>query len=497
MNIIDPDSIFLLAAILFPLVIGLVLVFLPAFVRRDTVDTLAIFGFTIPLICVIYLASIFNPIDVSGYDFMMSVPLGLEAIGIKFSLGLNAFSVPMMVLTVLVGLAVAFYTVGSKVDRRALFWGLLLLIFAGTLGAFASTDIFYSFLFHEIALLPTLLAIAVFGGANRRSVTIEVGLWLLAGSLLILAGMLFFYFKGGAESFQVLDIRERLTDVFLSASFHPIIWGFLLSGLAIIVGLFPFYNWVPKLLSTAPTAVSMLHVGALKMFGIYYLVQFFVGWTHLGVIDVAILGSVLAVGAILFLGIATLHQTDLNRLLSYATVSHVGSLVLGLLAYTHDSVIGLSLMMVGSGLAMALLFMAAGMINRRVGSLEMLHLGGLRKMAPRLATVIMIGFMAVAALPCFVTFVGEFGVMLGVMRTLPWAFLAMAAGLMITATYSIRAINSLLMGSPKPSTMRDMGVLEFAAASVLILPLILLAFIPSLITGPLSSFISTLMPFTL
>lgn len=480
--------------VLLPLAVGLLLLLVPQTTARGWAN-----GLGLGTVIIVFLGAILLWLNFSaggnGYAFLSTTPLGLERLGARLQLGLNGLSLPMFLVTALVGCAAGFYTYGRPMERKSLFWSFVLLILSGTLGAFACVDLFYAFLFHELALLPTFLALMIFGGRDRQSALVQTGIFLVAGSLITLVGLINFYFLADAHSFSLLDIREHLGafGMGMSAEKQLPAWGMIFWGCLIFSGLWPFYSWVPKLLTQAPTPVAMLHGGALKFFGLYFLLQGFVGWTFWGVETFKTVLSLLCVANILFLGFAALTQTDLRRLVAYSAVMHLGTLFLALNSYNREALGGMILLMVGSGLATALLLMLSGALNRRVGSTQMTHLGGLRGQTPRLATFLMLGFLALMGLPCFVNFWGELAVIFGVMHAGMFAVNAILAGIVISTAFGVRALRTMLMGEPKPQGLSDLTTVEHFSAWILILPAILFALLPGILTGPLDNVLETLL----
>lgn len=470
-----------------PLIVGLALMFLPQDRARYLAD-----GVGLGTVMFVFIASIVLWLNwapqSNGYAFLSTTPLGLEVLGARLQLGLNALSLPLFIATAFIGCAAGFCVYGSSVDRKGLLWSFILIILSGTLGAFASVDLFYAFLFHEIALLPTFLALLIFGGSGRKEALVQTGVFLLTGSFITLLGLINFYFQVGAHSFSILTIKEHL-DAFglgLSAEKHLPAWGMVFWGCVILSGLWPFYGWVPKLLTQAPTAVAMLYGGALKFFGLYFLLQGIMGWTFYGVQSFSTLLSWLCVLNILLIGFAALAQTDLRKLIAYIAVMHLGVLFLALNSYTRDALGGMVILIMGGGLTIALMLMLCGSLKRRLATVEMPQIGGLRGTTPRMATFLMLGFLSLMGLPGFANFWGEVAVLFGSMRGAPFAAPIILVGIAITTALAVRALRMILMGAPKPGAVADLTTVEHFSAWILILPVIFFGVLPGVLTGPMN-----------
>jgi NADH-quinone oxidoreductase subunit M len=437
----------------------------------------------------------FHP-GADGYAFEFALPLGLQGIGSSLSLGLNAISLPMFVLTAVVGLAAGFLMTDIKRERAGLIWGLVLIAQGGMLGAFACMDLFYAFFLHEIALLPTFIALVAFGGADRRHAATEVGISMLAGSLLVLAGLLALYFGSGVHSFNLVDLRGQ----FEGGGALALGWGMLLLGTAILIGLWPFHSWVVRLLECAPTPFAMLHAGAIKFFGIYFVVQGFLwalppeGWGVAGVV-----AKVLAVVALVGLALAALEQKDLKRIFAYLALVHVGTFVLAVVSLKPAALTGLILAMLGGGLALALVFALAGRLEHRLGTTDIDKLGGLRARMGKWSAFFMGGALALIALPGFVNFWGELGMLIGIAERFPLLAVGVGVSLGVCAVLVLRILTGVLMGEDKQprAELPDLSRAEFCACAMLLALLVGLMLFPASVTLPLAAKSVSVLPFYL
>jgi NADH-quinone oxidoreductase subunit M len=487
----DPLVWLLTMMVIVPFFMGFLFLLSPQGFSRRYADAL---GLLVVLFCLcgaVILWLNFRPI-MAGYAFLSTMPLGLQAIGARLQLGLNAISMPMFTLTALIGCAAGFYAYGQAPEHKGFYWAFLLLILAGLLGAFASVDIFYAFLFHETALLPIFLALMMFGGENRREVLTESGIFMLAGSLPTLVGITNYALQAGPLSFSLIDIRCHLANHAISPSLQMEVWAPLFWGCAILSGLWPFHGWVSRLLTQVPVPVSMLVGGSLKFFGVYFLLQAFLGSSFWGVDSLQTVTGVLCAISIVWVGILAFRQSNFRAMVALAAVMHMGGLFLALSSYTAEALSGTVILMLASGLTTALLLMLSGAVGRRLGHLEMPQMGGIRQSAPVLSTFLMFGVLSLMALPCFLNFWGELGVIVGAFRGVPLWAPFLLAGLFITAAFGLRALSSMLMG--KKVEMSDLTQMEIFSSWILVLPLVLLGVLPFIISTPISLAMKTIIP---
>src|ERR1044071_6328791 len=146
----------------------------------------------------------------------------------------------------------------------------------GIMGAFASLDLFFFYFFHELALVPTFIMIGVWGrGENKNYATFNITLYLSAGALISLVGLIALYLQVPLEarSFDIVKLTDYFKASPMSVGAQHYIFPLLLFGFGILVSLWPFHTWAPLGYGAAPTATAMLHAGVLKKFGLYGLIR--------------------------------------------------------------------------------------------------------------------------------------------------------------------------------------------------------------------------------
>src|SRR5690606_19702777 len=209
----------------------------------------------------------------SGYAYVTDIATGLEHWGIRLTLGLNGISLPLFLLSGVVGLAAGLYALQSGAERLSQYLTLLLMMVGGLMGVFASIDVFFFYFFHEFALIPTFIMIGVWGGRDRHYAAMKITIYLTLGALISLAGLIALYVQSGAGSFNLLELRAALAEESIATAVQKYSFALLLFGFGILVSLWPFHTWAPLGYGAAPTSAAMLHAGVLKKFGLYGLVQ--------------------------------------------------------------------------------------------------------------------------------------------------------------------------------------------------------------------------------
>ncbi len=331
----------------------------------------------------------------------------------------------------------------------------------GILGAFASLDLFFFFFFHELALIPTFIMIGIWGrGENRSYATFNITLYLSAGALIALAGLIALYLQLPPQfrTFDVVQITEYFKTHRMSAPAQHSIFGLLLFGFGILVSLWPFHTWAPLGYGAAPTATAMLHAGVLKKFGVYGLIRIALPLMPDGAHEWLKVLAWLCLGNIIHGGWVAMRQRNLNLLIGNSSVAHMGFVFLGIASLSLIGVTGAVLIMIAHGLLAALTFALSGYLYSQTGTLDIDKYGGLLRRLPFIGTAMVMAMMAGCGLPGFANFPGELLVLFGVWGSLPWFVVAAAWGaLIIAAIYMLRAIRDILHG-PLPdqlATVRD------------------------------------------
>ncbi|MDP7656733.1 MAG: proton-conducting transporter membrane subunit, partial [Roseibacillus sp.] len=220
----------------------------------------------------------------------------------------DGMSVIMMLLSVIVAFAAS--RTGDCEDRHSRLWNIsILLIAAGAVGAFVSTDLFFFYAFHELALVPTFLMIGILGRGERRQIAWKVTIYLAFGSIVLLAGLLWLVAASGSSSLSFDELLRTSIPVEAQRGISL----FLIVGFGTLVSLFPFHSWAAPAYASAPAPISMLHAGVLKKFGLYGLLRLHPlvpegmhHWLNLLI--------VLLIGKILWVGFDTIHHKRLDTM---------------------------------------------------------------------------------------------------------------------------------------------------------------------------------------
>jgi NADH-quinone oxidoreductase subunit M len=424
-----------------------------------------------------------------GYQFTSFLPLVADW-DMNLAAGVDGLSATLLLLTSIVALAAVW--LAPKVEEgEHRYYACILLIAAGAAGAFASLDLFFFYAFHELALIPTFLMIGIWGLGNRQAVAWKITIYLSIGSIILLVGLIGLYLLPSPEqrTFNIVKLQQLASTGVFSGPGCRSVYFLLLLGFGILVSLFPFHTWAPQAYASAPVPVTMLHAGVLKKFGLYGLLR--VGlplmpeaarhWTWLLLILLA--------GNILYVGLATISQKQLDLTLAYSSVMHMGYIFLGIASYNVIGLNGAALLMFAHGLSIAALFAMCGELRKQTGTLNYLDLGGLATSMPRLSFVFGLATFASIGLPGFANFASELLVFFGAFKnSTPGVgfneFQIVGAiaiwGVVISAVYMLRAYRAIFMGERQArwQTVKDMPLNLGWAVILLVAALLVVGLAP-------------------
>ncbi|WP_309489148.1 complex I subunit 4 family protein [Oceaniferula flava] len=413
----------------------------------------------------------------------------LEQPNINLSLGLyDGMSVVMLILSVLVTFA-AVFTGKCPEGRDKLWFSSILLIAAGAIGAFISTDIFFFYAFHEMALIPTFLMIGILGSGERKQAAWKITIYLAFGSIVLLAGLLLAV--GQLDGFAFSDLQE------IPAEHQNAVALLLIIGFGTLVSLFPLHSWAAPAYASAPAPVSMLHAGVLKKFGLYGLLRVGMVVAPDGMAHWLPWVCVLLLGNIIWVGLVTVNQKRLDLMLGNSSVMHMGYIFLAIAALSANGSNEIAqpaavLLMFAHGISIALLFSLASVIERKTGTLEIAELGGLAKTAPALAFVFGLAGMASIGLPGLANFAGEVMVFFAGFADwkpaeglgwVQWTTIIALWGVVLSAVYMLRAYRNIFQGplvrDTKPAT--DLHICEKIPAYLLATTLLVVGIYPQIL----------------
>ena len=447
-------SISVLSALVFTPTLGAIaLALLPT--TDDAQIRRAALGFS--LVPLVVSLGVLMAFDSGTADFQMVERLAwIPDFGVSYHLGIDGISLFLVVLTTLLTTLVILNGFGDVHRRVREYMALMLVLETGMLGAFVALDLFLFYVFWEVMLVPMYLLIGVWGGARRIYAAVKFALYTMFGSLLMLVAILYLAWlhqaASGDWSFDLLRLYELPIDAGTQ------LWLFAAFALAfaIKVPMFPFHTWLPDAHVEAPTGGSVILAGVLLKMGTYGFLRFALPLFPAATIEAAPLLMALAVVGIVYGALVAMVQPDLKKLVAYSSVSHLGFVMLGLMALNPEGVTGAVYQMLNHGLSTGALFLCVGVIYERCHTRQIADLGGLWQILPVYSAFFLIVMLSSVGLPGLNGFVGEFLILLGAFGASPfWAVLAVS-GIVLGAVYLTWMFQRVVFGPVRHEENRQM-----------------------------------------
>ncbi|WP_248903694.1 complex I subunit 4 family protein [Halocatena marina] len=379
-----------------------------------------------------------------------------------YHVGLDGVSMPLIVLTtVLTSLAIVSAWTPIN-ERKSQFYGLMLMMEASLIGVFAALDFFVWFIFWEAVLIPMYFLIGVWGGPRRKYAAMKFFVYTNVASLVMFVGffVLVFGLGGSVQTLGLPEIAQTITGsdtaVQSVAGLAPstvktVAFFLMFAGFAVKVPVVPVHTWLPDAHVEAPTPVSVILAGVLLKMGTYALLRF--NFTLLPEVaqQYAIVLVLFAVVSVIYGALLALAQQDLKRIVAYSSVSSMGYVILGLVAFTLYGIGGATFQMISHGLISGLLFLCVGVIYNTTHTRMVGDMSGLADRMPITTGALVAGSFAYMGLPLMSGFMGEFFVFVGSFgASFPFApvFTGIAMfGIVIVAGYYLFAMQRTLFGS--------------------------------------------------
>ena len=427
----------------------------------------------------------FDP-SMDGWQSLVSVPW-ITTWRVNFTLGVDGIAVVLILLTTLLMPLTVMGSWTSVREKVPTFYALMLILTTGMIGVFVALDLFLFYVMWELMLVPMYFIIGIWGGERRIYASIKFFIYTMVGSLLMLVAILYVGFHvggiatGQVPDFSYPDLLARLRVTPIAARW---LFGAFFLAFAIKVPMFPFHTWLPDAHVEAPTAGSVILAGIMLKMGTFGFLRFAAPLFPSAALDPAIRAIILglAVTGVLYGALVALVQPDFKKLVAYSSVSHLGFVMLGIFAFTQQSVQGAILVMLNHGISTGALFLLIGMIYERTHTRQISDYGGIARVVPIFSTLLTLVALSSIGLPGTNGFVGEFLVLIGSFRTVPYHAMLATLGVIFAAAYLLWAIQRILFNSldkPRNAALTDLNWRELALMAPLVLCIIWLGVYPA------------------
>ena len=389
----------------------------------------------------------------------------IRPLGVYYALGLDGIGLTLVLLVVIVTPVVIVATwrdfdkilpnqLAPKYDSRV-FFALVLAVETCALFLFLATDVFLFYVFFEVILIPMYFLIGGFGPGPRRTyAAAKFLIFGLLGGFVMLASVIGLYVQSAAagEPSYLLSTLSGLD--YGTGTERWLFLGFMFA-FAIKAPLVPLHTWLPDAAEESSPGGATMMVGVMDKIGTFGMIRFCLGLFPEASLWATPVVIVLAVISILYGAILAIGSRDIMRFIAYTSISHFGFIVLGIFAFTTQSLVGSTLYMLNHGLSTAALFIAAGYLIKRGRSRNIPDYSGVQKAAPVLAGLLLFAGLSTLSLPGLSSFVSEFMVLAGTFSRFPAYAVVSTLAIVLAALYILIMYQRTMTGPLGPSVLPD------------------------------------------
>jgi len=422
----------LVALILVPLVFGLLSFFIKG---SDGSKTASLISSIVTLALAAYAVSL--PSSQLTYNHTW-----LGTLNSNFSLGVDGMAKVLVLLTAVSYPIVFIATYKNSYNNVGRFYGLMLLLQAGLMGVFLSTDCLLFYFFWELALIPAYFLCSIWGGDKRIQVAFKFFIYTFVGSLIMLIGIIYLYSKTPDHSFA----WSSFTKVILTPQEQQYFFWFFFIAFAIKMPIFPFHTWQPDTYDQAPTATTMILSGVMVKMGLFAVARWLIPIFPEMAVKMADVIMILSIIGMIYASLIAIKQDSIKKMIAYSSIAHIGLMCAALFANNAEATQGVYIQLFNHGINVIGLWIVGNAIEQQTGTTKMSELGGLAQKAPVLTILLVIMALANIALPLTNAFVGEFLMFNGLFAYKP-VFAAVAGiSIILAAVYTLNMIQKVFLG---------------------------------------------------
>jgi NADH-quinone oxidoreductase subunit M len=375
--------------------------------------------------------------------------------GVRYHVGVDGLSLPLLAVTAVLFLAVAVYSL-RETRRVKAYVCVFLFLQTVSLGLFAALDLILFFLFFDLSIVGMYFVIAGWGhGERARAAALKFFLYTFTGSLALLLGFIGLYLAARPHTFDMVTLI-RANPLAGRGLYGGLVLLAIAVGLAVKTPVVPFHTWLPPAHTEAPAAGSAILAGVLLKMGTYGFVRIAMpmlpGTWRRYALAFVVVGAV----SVIYGALVALAQDSFKRMIAYTSVNHMGYVILGvgaagiLAGSTAQArtlaVTGAVTQMVSHGLLTGALFLLSGVLLDRGRTYDMAAYSGLAARMPVFAAVTGVAAFGSLGIPGLSGFIAEFQIFTGSLPSAAVATAIAVLGILITAALFLRMLQGIFLG---------------------------------------------------
>ncbi|RDU62606.1 NADH-quinone oxidoreductase subunit M [Helicobacter didelphidarum] len=439
-------------------------------------------------LCLVIVLWVSYRVDVVDIQFSNKFFL-IEQLGINYAVFVDGISLFLVVLTGFIIFLANIYL--RRLDDAKPFVVCLLSLEGILMALFLSENVIMFYTFWELALLPVLYMVGVWGSGQKVAIGLKFFVYTFTSSLFMLLAILYM----GYLCYEQIGVFSFDLSVWKSSDIHiPLeiqIWLFLafLFSIAVKIPIIPFHTWLPHIYAEAPALGSVMLSALLSKMGTYALLRFSLPLFPDASIYFMPIISVLATIMVIYAGIIAFKQRDIKKVIAYSSLSHMGIVVLGIFSFNIEGVSGAIFMMIAHGITSGALFFLVGMLYYRTQTRYIDDFGGVASIMPHYATFFALVMLSNVGLPLTIGFVGEFLSLYGYFQTSPVITALAGTTLIISASYMLFLFKNIFYGETLNShlvqKLKDLNFKEYSVLLPILAVILWLGIFPNTLLKPM------------
>lgn len=343
---------------------------------------------------------------------------------------------------------------------------------------FSTLDLIVFYIFFESVLIPMFLIIGIWGSRERKiKASYYFFIYTLTGSLFMFIAIIHIYLTTGTTLY--IYLYNYNFDIF----YQKLYWLAFFFSFAVKVPILPFHIWLPEAHVEAPTAGSVILAGILLKLGSYGLIRFSLPLFPKATIFFTPLVLIFCLISIIYASLTAIRQTDLKRIIAYASVAHMNMIIIGLFSITVEGIEGSLLQMLSHSIVSSALFLCIGILYDRYHSRYIAYYSGLAHTMPLYSLFFLFYIFANISIPGTSSFVGELLILVGIFEENTIIAALAGTSMVLGGAYSLLLYNRICYGNIQSNFLNnyyDITYREFLIHIILIVITLIMGIYPKI-----------------